>query len=303
MALPRTATAAGITAGIAAAGLAWGLAEAAMFTVRRVTLPILPPGGEPLKVLHVSDIHLTTRQHFKLDFIRRLERLRPDLIVNTGDNIADPEAVFPLMAAWNRLRFVPGVFVFGSNDYYAPKVANPLRYLTHGRSRSASPDSPTLPTEELRGAFEKVGWVDLNHHRATLEVADYRLGFRGTDDAHLGRDNYALVAGPDSDVDLSIGVTHAPYRGVLDAMTEDGLDLIFAGHTHGGQVCLPGYGALTSNSDLPTRQAQGLSIYRHALAASHLHVSNGVGTSPYAPVRFACRPSVTLVTLTTLDVA
>lgn len=121
----RLAKGVGLLAGAAAGCFAWGLAEAAMFTVRRVTLPVLPAGGRDLRILHVSDIHLTTSQHLKLDFLRKLSALDPDLVANTGDNIAQADAIFPLMAAWTRLRFVPGVFVFGSNDYFAPEPKNP----------------------------------------------------------------------------------------------------------------------------------------------------------------------------------
>ncbi|MCL4722555.1 MAG: metallophosphoesterase, partial [Gammaproteobacteria bacterium] len=122
---------------------------------------------------------------------------------------------------------------------------------------------------------------------------------RGTGDAHLHRDDYWQVAGgPAEDADLAIGVTHAPYARVLDAMTADGLPLILAGHTHGGQVRVPGWGALTTNCDLPTAQAKGLSRYEFEGRTSWLHVSAGVGTSPFAPYRFACPPEVTLITLT-----
>ncbi len=288
----------GATAAVGAACFGWGLAEAAMFTVRRVELPILPAGGRSLKILHVSDIHLTTSQHFKLDFVRSLAELEPDLVVNTGDNIAQAEAVFPLLAAWHRLRFVPGVFVFGSNDYYKPSFRNPLRYLTHGASEATGPSAPNLPWESLRDGMAKHGWVDLTHRRATLEVNGYTLAFRGVDDAHLGRDDYSTVAGPsDPEADLSIGVTHAPYLRLLDAMTADGMDLILAGHTHGGQVCVPGYGALVTNCDLDAARVKGLSSHSFGGRTARLHVSAGVGTSPYAPYRFACRPEATLLTL------
>ncbi len=291
----------GSLAGAAIGCFAWGLVEAQLFTVRHVEVPILPPGGEPLTILHVSDLHLTSRQHFKLDFIRSLSALRPDVLVTTGDNISDADAIFPLMAAWNSLRFTPGVFVFGSNDYYAPKFKNPLKYLFEGRSHLEA--EPTeLPWRTLRDKMTAVGWQDLNHHRAVLEVKGYRLAFRGTDDAHLYRDDYSLVAGPaDPDADLTIGVTHAPYLRVLDAMTADGMDIIFAGHTHGGQVCLPGVGALVTNCDLETSRAKGLSSHTHAGRTSALHVSAGVGTSPTAPYRFACRPEVTMLTLVPKD--
>ncbi|MEY2673290.1 MAG: hypothetical protein RLZZ508_1167, partial [Actinomycetota bacterium] len=84
------------------------------------------------------------------------------------------------------------------------------------------------------------------------------------------------------------------YLRVLDAMVEDEIPLILAGHTHGGQLCLPFFGALVTNCDLDTRRAKGLHKYQDAW----LHVSAGLGTNPFTPVRFACRPEATLLTLT-----
>jgi predicted MPP superfamily phosphohydrolase len=102
------------------------------------------------------------------------------------------------------------------------------------------------------------------------------------------------VAGPfDPAADLSLGVTHAPYLRVLDAMSADGAALVLAGHTHGGQLRVPGVGALVTNCDLPRSKARGVSEHN----GTALHVSAGMGTSPYAPLRFACRPEATLLTL------
>lgn len=89
-------------------------------------------------------------------------------------------------------------------------------------------------------------------------------------------------------------MTHSPYLRVLDAFAAEGADLILAGHTHGGQICLPGYGALVTNCDLDRTRVKGLSEYR----GHPLHVSAGVGTNPYTPIRLACPPEATLLTLT-----
>lgn len=288
---------AGRLALVAAGCVGYGFVEARQFQVRRADVPILPADAPALRVLHVSDIHLALRQRYKLDFVRALAGLEPDLVVTTGDNICEPEAIEPLMAAWGRLLHVPGVFVFGSNDYTAPTFTNPLGYLV----RPTSPGDgrrTNLPTAELAAAMSSGGWQNLNHARATIEVLGVRLEFRGTDDAHLGRDDYAEVAGPATPgTDVSVGVTHAPYLRLLDAMTADGVQLILAGHTHGGQVCVPGYGALVTNCDLDTARAKGL--HRHDVGDQHawLNVSAGMGSSPYAPYRFACPPEVTLLTL------
>lgn len=285
-------------AAVAAGCFAWGLVEATRFRVRRVTVPVLPAGGPEMRILHLSDIHLLPGQQLKMSFLRALADLEPDLVISTGDNIASDTAIPTLISALGRLLDVPGGFVFGSNDYHKPEFKNPLRYVTRGRSEpSKSPER--LATDQLRTALTRSGaWHDLNDRRTIIEAAGYRIELRGTDDAHHDLDHYPAVVGPASDgVDLSVGVTHAPYRRILDAMTTDGVDLILAGHTHGGQVCVPGHGALTTNCDLPTDRAKGLSEHRVEGHHAWLHISAGIGTSPFAPYRFACPPEVTILTL------
>ncbi|MDF1490065.1 metallophosphoesterase [Tessaracoccus caeni] len=289
---------AGATVALGAACFGWGLIEAGLYTLRRFTMPVLPAGAEPLRVLHFSDFHLRPGQRRELEFIAGLADLKPDLVLNTGDNFTDPAVLPPLLEALSGLRGVPGAFVFGSNDYYFPNKAKPLTYLFHGRSRSTSTGRRELPWQELKSGLERLGWEDATHRRLTLEAGALRLALRGVDDAHLNRDDYSTVAGPaDADADLNIGIMHAPYLRTLDAMTADGMDLLIAGHTHGGQVCVPCYGALTSNCDLPPSRAKGVSVHTHGGRSAPLHVSAGLGTSPMAPYRFACRPEASLLTL------
>jgi predicted MPP superfamily phosphohydrolase len=286
------------TAVLGSASLAYAsLYEVNAYRLRRVEVPVLPEGAEPLRVLQISDLHMTPGNRRRQEFVSRLAALEPDLVVDTGDNLAHRAAVPFVLRSLGRLLDKPGVFVWGSNDYFAPSFRNPLRYLTQPSRHGELP--PPLPWPDLGRGLEAAGWVDLSDRRATLEVNGLRVGFRGTDDAHLDRDHYGLVAGPvdRTAVDVVIGVTHAPYRRVIDAMTADGVDLMIAGHTHGGQVCVPGYGALVTNCDLDTARVKGLSSNTAGGHTAALHVSAGLGTSPYAPIRFACPPEATLLTL------
>ncbi len=286
-------------AATAAGGLAYAALEAQAFTLRRFTVPVLPPGAPSLRVLHVSDLHLVPRQRRKAAWLRGLAGTEPDLVVSTGDNLAATDAVPAVLDAYGELLRRPGVFVLGSNDYWGPRPKNPARYfLPHGGARRIV--GVRLPTDRLVQGFADAGWLDLTNRRAALAVAGVRLSFVGVDDPHLGRDRYPAAAG-EPGAALSVGVTHAPYRRVLDAMTADGAGLVLAGHTHGGQLCVPGLGALVTNCDLPRRQARGVSSWQAPDADSTraaLHVSAGLGTSPYTPVRFACRPEASLLTLT-----
>ncbi|MFC7401249.1 metallophosphoesterase [Citricoccus sp. GCM10030269] len=294
--LAPVAATTGALAATGAGMVAWGaLVEARNFAVRTERLPILPSGGRPFRILHLSDIHLAPSQRDKLEWLSTLSALKPDLVVNTGDNIASAKSLQPLVDALGPLLDVPGVFVPGSNDYYAPKPANPLRYLA-GPSEQ-DPHRTELPWSELFNTFEARGWLNLSNQRISRVVNLVRLDFAGTDDPHLGRDEWPGFPGVTSTPSrsLRIGVTHAPYRRVLDAMVDDGADLILAGHTHGGQICVPWYGALVTNCDLPTWQASGLTDWTHGRRTAPLEVSAGIGTSPKAPVRFACRPEAVVL--------
>lgn len=287
-------------AGTAAGCLAYAAGyEVRAFRLRRLDVPVLAPGSPPLRILHLSDLHLTPGQERKRAWVRGLAALEPDLVVNTGDNLAHPDAVPAVLDMLGPLLDRPGVFVLGSNDYYAPRPKNPARYLMPS-DRVRRVYGPDLPWKELRDGFLDAGWLDLTNARGSLSVDGRTLAFVGVDDPHLRLDRYADVAGPAPGADLTVGVAHAPYLRVLDAMAADGYRLLLAGHTHGGQLCVPGWGALVTNCDLEPARAKGLA--RHPAeggdGASWLHVSAGLGTSPYAPVRFACPPEATLLTLT-----
>ena len=296
--------------GAAAAYATW--VEPRWFALRRVDVPCLPTGTRPLRVLHLSDLHLVPRQHRKRDWVGGLAALAPDLVVHTGDHLAAQDAVPAVLETYGRLLDVPGVFVLGSNDYFAPVRKNPLRYFDDSHKKGEDLSPVLLPTQDLVSGLQARGWVDLTHRRVELDVSGVRLELLGVDDPHLELDRYASVSGPASpSAALTIGVTHAPYQRVLDAMSADGARLLIAGHTHGGQLQVPGYGALVTNCDLDTGRVAGLSRWWPGAGdapssaapadASWLHVSAGLGGNPYTPFRFSCRPEATLLTLRAVD--
>ncbi|MBE0011379.1 metallophosphoesterase [Arthrobacter sp. AET 35A] len=300
--LDATTIALGGTAALAVAGLGYAsLVERNLFQLREETLPILPPGSRPVRILHLSDIHMAPHQAAKTQWLQELARLKPDLVVNTGDNLSHRKGVEPLLEALGPLLQFPGVFVPGSNDYYAPVLNNPLRYFSGPSKHRSDREPKALPWAEMFRSFGAAGWIDLSNRSQSIAMGNLRLDFTGVDDPHINRDSYAgYPAGSSTSSNaphLRIAVAHAPYQRVLDYFTADGAHLILAGHTHGGQVCIPGYGALVSNCDLPTWRARGLTDWEHEGRTIPLNVSAGIGTSRFAPVRFACRPEAVLLTL------
>jgi uncharacterized protein len=282
-----------VTLGAIALGYAVGV-ERRHWTLRTAEVPVLAPGARPIRVLHISDLHMLPGQQSKQRWVAALGELEPDLVVNTGDNLAHPRAVPSVLRAIGSLLDRPGLFVFGSNDYYAPRPKNPARYLMP-RGKKKRVHGRQLPWRDLRAAFIEHGWLDLTHVRRTFEVAGQTVFAAGIDDPHLRRDRYADIAGPaQENAVLRLGVTHSPEPRVLDPFAEDGYDLVLAGHTHGGQLRIPGIGALVTNCELDRSRARGVSRWG---AGMWLHVSAGLGTSPYAPARFACPPEASLLTL------
>jgi predicted MPP superfamily phosphohydrolase len=292
--------------GAVGAGAAiWGIGiERYLFTVREHEARVLAPGSRPVRVLHLSDAHMAPWQRRKQCWIAALaDTWRPDLVVNTGDNLGHEQGLRGLRAALDPLRGIPGMFVHGSNDHAAPTPRNPLRYFTGPSSVKVA--SEPLDTQALDGYLaDELGWLNLNNDVGSVEVAGLRLDAFGVSDAHRGWDDLDVLPEilDDMKADIApaaatLGVTHAPYRRVLDEYVDLGADMIFAGHTHGGQVRVPGLGALVANCDIPLRQARGLSRWTHRGRTVPLNVSAGLGHSIYAPVRFACRPEVSLITL------
>ncbi|MER7169444.1 metallophosphoesterase [Micromonospora sp. NPDC000207] len=277
-----------------AATLAYAsLIERNMFTLRRYDVPMLPADAEPLRILHLSDMHMMPNQARKQNWVASLAALDPDLVVVTGDNMADPASVPGVLRALQPLLDFPGAFVFGSNDYTGPVLKNPFSYFLPDREYT---EGAELPYEELRDVLVGAGWADLNNARTSLKAGGRLIDMVGVDDPHIGRDSYEDVAGPVSTTaDLSIALTHSPEPVVLDQMAADGFGLLLAGHTHGGQVCVPGVGALITNCGLPRSMAKGL--HRWPDSDAWLHVTAGLGTHPTAPVRFACPPEASILTL------
>jgi predicted MPP superfamily phosphohydrolase len=308
-----TAGAIGIGLGLVAGGaLAWGtLVERRLYTVRPQQARVSSLKNASLRILHLSDMHTAPWQRDKAAWVRALSDLSPDLVIATGDFLGHPDALPRVREALEVFAGVPGAFVFGSNDYFVSRPKNPFAYFA-GPSRIKK-RPVRLNTDALRSFLANdLGWHDINNDARRITVAGVTVDLVGVDDPHISYDRCdAALAHLDGLGDeasnsrtrsrdspsITIGVTHAPYRRILDQFTASGADIILAGHTHGGQVCVPGVGALVTNCDIPRRQASGFSSWHSGGHDSLLNFSAGLGTSIYAPVRFACPPEASVIDL------
>ncbi len=262
--------------------------EPYLYRLQRHTLAGTPRTPS-LTVLHVSDTHLNTRDKRLMSFLRGLpERVGvPDLVVATGDLIEENEAIDPIVELLGGLRARLGRFyVFGSHDYYIGKRPSYRKYFSSEREVKRADDADTPRLEEgLRAA----GWQALTNTTVMVEDAGTKIRLSGVDDPYLKRHRTDHIERGDED--LAIALVHAPD--VVSEWALRGFDLILAGHTHGGQVRFPGIGALVTNSSLPA----GLAAGPQRVGRTWLHVSPGLGTGKFSPIRFATRPEATLLRL------
>jgi len=298
--MPSLLRCASAMAGVGLAAGAYGsLVERNAFVLRHFDVPVLDPGTRPIRLLHISDLHIMPRQQRKLAWIRQLAELEPDLVINTGDHLSSLHGIPALMHALGPLFRFPGAFVPGNNDYYVPQPKSPTQYF---KPQKKDPHGPELPWATIATTMSEEGWLDLTHARKSLTINGtggtpaVEVALAGTDDPHLRKARYGLIAGAaDQGAAVRIGVTHSPEPALLRSFAADRYDLVLAGHTHGGQVRVPFGPAIVTNCGIDVQRARWLHQWDENM---WFHVCAGLGTSPFMPIRFACRPEASLLTLT-----
>jgi predicted MPP superfamily phosphohydrolase len=274
---------------LGAACVAYGVVvERRWYRVAVYRLPILPAEARSsLTLLHLSDLHFVASDRGKARTLASLPAA--DVTVVTGDMLGEPEAVGAVIAALRPVRGkAASYFVFGSNDYFAPR---PLSYLAYFRKRRGRRKAGPGGARTLAPLLEAEGWVHLENRRLSQEGDGIRLEVLGLDDPHIERHDLRVAVRTDPGA-FGLAVVHSPDPS--PELAALGYDLVVCGHTHGGQVRMPLVGALVTNSTIPTRLCMGLSRFGRTL----VHVSPGLGTSKFAPFRFLCRPEATVLELT-----
>ena len=247
-------------------------------------------GSPAVTVLHVSDTHLAQGKRRLRAFLERLpDRLDrvPDLVLATGDLINEDRAMTDIVSLLNGLEARLGrFFVYGSHDYFESSDVSFGKYFTgetKGRARRRD-ESP------MTDGLEAKGWRNVINRTEVLETDLGRIRISGVDDPYLRWHRTGHIE-RHTDDDLAIALVHAPD--VVSEWILNGYDLVVAGHTHGGQIRIPGVGAVVTNCSLPTKLAKGLERVGHG----SLHVSPGLSHGRHTPIRFNCRPEATILHL------
>jgi uncharacterized protein len=269
-------------AGVAAIGLPLYAGEISRheISVERLTirLPRLPEAFRGLTIAQVTDIHYAeyTEPFFVKRVIEHVNRLKPDLVAFTGDYIT--------VGFWPRQDTVR--FAYNCAEILAT-VRSPLRYAVLGNHDCADKFYQATVTD----ALEIHGIPVLDNQYIPLERAGARIWLAGAGDASCGqaRLDLAVPAGAVRDGEPVILMVHEPD--ILPEVAPYGVDLMLAGHTHGGQVRIP----FVPPMFLP-RLGQHYVEGLFRLGPTQLYVNRGIGTVNL-PFRFNCPPEITLITL------
>jgi predicted MPP superfamily phosphohydrolase len=233
--------------------------------------------GKPLRIVQLSDLHVERLTRRERDLLALVAELAPDLIVLTGDFLStsyssDPRALDDLRTLLAQLHAPGGVYaVWGT-----PEVD--LRHVLR----------PVLEEEGIIVLEDEV--VDLAMHGQRL----WLMGLLCRRDLELGGVHLrALLDGAPPDA-LTLLLHHTPD--LMPQASAMGVDLVLAGHTHGGQWRLPGFGAILTSSHYWKRYEAG----HYQEQDTHLYVSRGIGMEGFgAPrARFFCPPEVVAIQLT-----
>ena len=271
------------------AGAAYALYEPYRFRLTTKHLPVRA-GTPAVTVLHVSDTHLRSETKHVRSFLERLPDAIgevPDLVFATGDFTDDDPSMADAISLLNGLEAKIGrFFVYGSHDYFDSPGISFGKYFSGGSTEGARRRDESAMTE----ALEAKGWKSVINSTEIVETDKGTIRISGVADPYLRwQQTEHIERGPDED--LALALVHAPD--VVSEWMLNGFDLVVAGHTHGGQVRIPGVGAVVTNCALPTELAVGPT----RIGRGWLHVSPGMGNGPYTPIRFGCRPEATLLRL------
>jgi predicted MPP superfamily phosphohydrolase len=234
----------------------------------RIASPRLRPGTAPIRVVLLSDMHSDPRPRLEERLPDLVAAQHPDVIVYLGDSINTPRAAPVFRSCMSGLaRVAPTFAVRGNWDAW---YWNRVDLFGGTGVRELDGDSESV---DVRGTSVWVGGVSVRHEDRVP----------------------ALLGGIPGDSGPTLFLYHYPYPDVLPDAERGRIDLQCSGHTHGGQVALPFYGAIITFSKYGKRYESGL----YAVGPSHLYVTRGVGLEGgLAPrVRFFARPEITVVDL------
>lgn len=243
----------------------------------------------PLRILHLSDFHFYPGKTERVKLVHRLAQEAVDLIFITGDLIDTNDGIPISIEALRPLRAKYGVYcTFGNHDYVHVKFHN----IFHVKRRKFDCSKyEKNDIERLAGELAGIGIQVLRNQRVTIEVDGAPVIIAGIDDPYTEHDDIASTFAGYRKEGPCFVLIHTPDR--YQELAEYNVDMVFSGHTHGGQICLPFYGPIITRTEAPREFAYGL----NRLNGTVYFTTRGIGSSKRTYPRFNCRPEVNFFTV------
>lgn len=237
-----------------------------------------------VRVLHLSDLHLSHSESRKMEFVEKIAQEDYDMVILTGDIFEDYSGLAYASRLLPKQPKLGAYAVLGNHDYYSYSYFHKTFGRLWRRYRHPATKRDVTP---LIAALEATGFTVLRNDAHQLpEHGIYVVGvdYPGISEHRMMR----LVEGVPDDY-LKLALFHMPRN--LKLYSRAGIHIAFGGHTHGGQVRVPGVGALITDSELPRHTASGIIKQGNSL----LHISRGLGADPKSNFRLFCPPAATIV--------
>jgi len=257
------------------------------FRLEKVSVTTYGGGGKDrtFRILHLSDLHLSYPETDKLEFLEKVTDQEFDFVVITGDvfeNFAGIQFATSLLKRRPRL----GAYaVLGNHDYYNYSMLNKIVGRINRRFRHPMAYRDVSSMVE---ALERVGYTVLRNQSRTHDEGVHVVGidYPGISPQLLED----LSKAPDGYMILNL--FHMPKH--LHLIQNSGAHLALGGHTHGGQIRIPGIGALITDSELARHEASGLVRRGDTI----FHISRGLSADPRSNFRLFCPPAATIIEVT-----
>jgi predicted MPP superfamily phosphohydrolase len=239
-----------------------------------------------LKILHLSDLHLHGDDDEKASFLHNVTDDDYDIVVLTGDIFEKYSGIKYSASLLARKPRIGAFAVLGNHDHYdynwLDKTFGRLsKRLRRGTKRNVQP---------MVTALQEVGYTVFRNQ--SLSLPEHELFVVGIDWPTISEDQLQQLVAPAPAEYFRLCLFHLPAH--LDNMRRAGFDVAVGGHTHGGQIRIPGFGPIVTDSELGRHEASGL-IWRGQTA---FHVSRGLGADPRSNIRFFCPPAATVLKVT-----
>ncbi|MBA2124491.1 hypothetical protein B9J78_06145 [bacterium Unc6] len=219
-----------------------------------------------LTVLHLSDLHLNKIGKKEKKLLETVNQLNPDILVITGDFVNKREMVDDCIQMINKFKAKYGKWgVWGNNDHC---ILN-------------QKDKKKLAESEI---------VILGNENQSIAINQQNMWIIGVDDPVGGHDNLSRAMGGVPEEGFKLLLSHSPA--IIEEAHRAGIELVLAGHTHGGQVYIP----LISHLIVRLLRGKGYIAGLYSVGQTYLYVSRGIGTS-ILPLRAFCPPEITLIKL------